>query len=549
MSSPLVAAEETIQLRRADNSERFVGFAFAGADMVAETDVDGVVTYAAGAFRSRFGRPPEAFIGRDVRELVAKRDHADLDCALAFLVERGRLPPLAIRLSDAERTCVALAGLARPGQAGARRLCLTFARPPSPAPAVLRAGTGHGLAREIEARLRTGGDGDLSLLEIVGEGSHDALFNAAVGRILETAAPEAVASEIAPGRFGLLGIADGGGDLLSVTTLLETALRGQGMEVSVAAHHLPLDATGLTPTQAARALRQALNVFARDGSEGLVKSGLAGGLAGYMRNAGAQAASLRRAIRGRHFTLAFQPIVSLTDRTTHHYEALLRPKPIADCDFAGPQEFVMLVEALGLADELDLAVSHAACEAAERAGAPVAFNLSGQSVQSAAFRSKLKQLLEVSKARRRGFIIVEMTETAEIEDVAEAILTADALRALEVPFCLDDFGAGASDVRLLRALAPDIVKLDGSYLPGITGRGRERALLAGMVEIARGAGAEVVAERVETEAEAEALRLLGVEYGQGWLFGAAGPHPGTAASTTAASVRPRGRKPGKESWS
>jgi PAS domain-containing protein len=79
--------------------ERFVGFAFAGADLVAEIDGDGIVTYADGAFRSLFGRPPEAFIGHRVQELVAAVDHEALDAALTLLIERGRLSPLVIRLS------------------------------------------------------------------------------------------------------------------------------------------------------------------------------------------------------------------------------------------------------------------------------------------------------------------------------------------------------------------------------------------------------------------------------------------------------------------
>jgi EAL domain-containing protein (putative c-di-GMP-specific phosphodiesterase class I) len=60
---------------------------------------------------------------------------------------------------------------------------------------------------------------------------------------------------------------------------------------------------------------------------------------------------------------------------------------------------------------------------------------------------------------------------------------------------------------------------------GIAEAGRERAFVAGMIEIARAGGAEVVAERVETEAEALLLRNMGVKYGQGWLFGRPGPLP------------------------
>jgi EAL domain-containing protein (putative c-di-GMP-specific phosphodiesterase class I) len=133
--------------------------------------------------------------------------------------------------------------------------------------------------------------------------------------------------------------------------------------------------------------------------------------------------------------------------------------------------------------------------------------------------------LRQSPARLSGLMMVELTGTCEIEQVDEAVRTAQALRGLGVRFCIDDFGAGSADVRHLRALSPDIVKLDGSYVPGVAQEGRQRAFMAGMVEIARAAGARTVAERIETEAEAEALCEIGVELGQGWLFGRPGPLP------------------------
>ena len=72
--------------------------------------------------------------------------------------------------------------------------------------------------------------------------------------------------------------------------------------------------------------------------------------------------------RTRCFNLLFQPIVSLADRSLHHYEALLRPRPVPGCAFATPQDFVMLVEALGLASELDLTVANLVSDAAAASG-------------------------------------------------------------------------------------------------------------------------------------------------------------------------------------
>ena len=535
------------QVRHPSSNERFVAFAFAAADLVAEVDPEGRITYAAGAFRARLGQAPEAFVGRPIQSLVAPADHEVLDAALLLLLEKGRLAPLLIRLADAKRTQLALAGLVSAPAGCPARLCLTFAVPPAPAN-MPQLASPHTFARAVGTRLRAQTPHGVGLIEVTSSDA-GASLGAVVSSALHALAPGVLASEIAPGRFGLLGD-DSPTGLAATAASLEAVLRVQnGATAAVASRGLSLKSEGLTSTQAARALRQALSVFARDGAPGLDEAGFAGGLTDYVNRATTHAGALRRAIRERHFELLFQPIVSLADRTLHHYEALLRPKPIPGCPFSSPQEFVTLVETLGLADELDFAVADLASAAAAGAAAPVAFNLSGQSMQSATFRNRLLALLSASPACRAGRLAVEMTETAEVENLAEAARTVAALRAIGVPFCLDDFGAGAADVRVLRALPANVVKLDGSYVPGVAEGGRERAFVVGMIDIARAAGAEVVAERVETEAEAEALRAIGVTYGQGWLFGR--PAPLLAATVGAAPVARRQnlrRQGEKEAW-
>ena len=523
--------------RQADRNERFVAFTFAGADMVVETDQASTITYAAGAVRSRFGFPADQLVGQKLARMVAPVDHDALDAALLLLQESGRLPPLLLRLADPDRSRLALAGIALKASGRPLRLCLTFARPPMPLPARQRSTMPHALCRKTEALLRQGAACDLGLLEVTGASGTVISTADEIGEALERLAPESVASEVAPGRFGLLGPRGTAAELGQVARTLEQALRHRGLGVSVAARPLPLDTAGLTATQAARALRQALNMFTRDGAAGFDAAGFEAGLGAYVQRAEHQAASLRQAIQTRQFSLAYQPIVRLADRAVHHYEALIRPKTVPGHGFATPQEFIMAVEALGLADELDLAVVRLACDAARRSGLGVAVNLSGQSVQDPVFREQLTSVLAADPACKAGLVMVEMTETAEIVDVAEATRTAEALRALGVAFCLDDFGAGAADIRLLRALGPDIVKLDGSYVPGVADGGREHAFVAGMVEIARAAHAGIVAERIETEAEGAALHGLGVQYGQGWLYGRPGPLP------TAQPARAR-----KEGW-
>jgi EAL domain-containing protein (putative c-di-GMP-specific phosphodiesterase class I) len=122
----------------------------------------------------------------------------------------------------------------------------------------------------------------------------------------------------------------------------------------------------------------------------------------------------------------------------------------------------------------------------------------------------------------RPRLIVELTETAEIEDVAGAAATIGELRAAGVPVCIDDFGAGNAAFRYLRDFAVDFVKIDGSYVQGAVHNAQERNFVTAMVNLARSVGAQVVAEMIETEAQATLMATLQVEFGQGWLFGRPG---------------------------
>jgi len=208
-----------------------------------------------------------------------------------------------------------------------------------------------------------------------------------------------------------------------------------------------------------------------------------------------------------------------------HYEALLRPDTEVAAEFGPPGDFVALAETLAMSDKLDWAVVEAASAAARRGrGARIAANLSGLSLQSPAFRARLLQLLD-GEPMLASRLMVEITETAEIEDEEEAVRTIAALRERGMELCIDDFGAGAAAFRYLRAFQVDMVKIDGRYLRDAMRGEQDRAILASMVGLIRAVGARSVCERIETEAEADLVRGLGVDLGQGWLFGRPGALP------------------------
>jgi EAL domain-containing protein (putative c-di-GMP-specific phosphodiesterase class I) len=255
-------------------------------------------------------------------------------------------------------------------------------------------------------------------------------------------------------------------------------------------------------------------------------SGFAAGLAGFIAQTQGQTAALRQVIADRRFDVLYQPVVALRSRAVHHYEALLRPTPMAGAPWQTTQEFVTCAEALGLAEELDLAVLQHVLAALDRApGCSIAANISGQSMESEKFRRRLLQLLPAGSYRR---LLIELTETAEIVDVAIAAATLQRLREQNIGVCLDDFGAGAAAFRYLRDFPVDYLKIDGAYVLGALRGERERNVVTSMLDLARSVGAETIAEAIETRELARLMEELGCMFGQGWLFGKAAPLPGTA---------------------
>ena len=516
----IVTASQGLGLSRSSR-DRFVVFAFAAAELLVETDLRGRITFAEGAFRARFGRDAKAFMGNNVISLVAGSDRPAFATALSLLAEHGRLKPAVIKLADDTASAFSVAGL-RLGD-DEDRLALTFAPLPRELPGGPLPG-GPGLASMAEEILRSGEPGGpVGFLELTGPAGRfvpGGEVNREIPQELNRQAGEgAVATELAAGRYGLLP-GQTPLDLPALTSAVAEILKDRGVnDVSVGAMAVGLEAEGLSQVQATRALRFALAAFARGGNDALEKAGFAGGLAGFLDSASERAALLRRSIAERRFRMAFQPIVSIADREPHHYEALIRPLQADDSTMTHPGEFVALAEAVGLTEELDWAVMSAVCEAAGAAGGTrVACNLSGLSLQSPKFREDMKELLENTPGMAER-LVVEITETAEIEQEDEAVRMIELLREHKIPVCLDDFGAGAAAFRYLRAFKVDYVKVDGIYVANALQSERDRGFIAAMVDLARTVGAQVVAERIETEEEAALMLELGVRYGQGYLFG------------------------------
>ncbi|WP_158747585.1 EAL domain-containing protein [Acidisphaera sp. L21] len=517
--------------------DRFLAFAFAAADLLVEATADGTICFAAGAFKARFGAAPEQFTGRHLHRLFAPADKATLDLALYTTALRGRLPPLVLRLSDAAATPMVISGLAMPSSSG--RLCFTIGRLPSlPGPVAamtMGANVPNSFTRLAEERLRSEDGGAVSLLEVEGWSTARESLPVDAQRTLQTeivevlgrlGGPGSIAGEISSGRYGIL--ADSAPDLSAVAAELEILLRAHPAtaRTQVQGTGLGLERNGLTGPQAARALRFALARFADGGTKATSEAGFANGLAEFIASAQLRARTVRTALAENRFRLAFQPVVNLNSRSVHHYEALLRPIFTPGNSIQTTQDFVTFAESVGLSEELDWAVMQQGVAAqVGSSGSSIAVNVSGLSMQSPGFREKVTELLRTSVAP--GKILIELTETADIEDIASASSFIDELRSIGTPVCIDDFGAGSAAFKYLKEFRVDYVKLDGAYVRGALQNAREHGFLLSMIELANFVGAKVIAETIEQDDEAKMMTDLGVEYGQGWLFGKPGQLPGT----------------------
>jgi EAL domain-containing protein (putative c-di-GMP-specific phosphodiesterase class I) len=237
-------------------------------------------------------------------------------------------------------------------------------------------------------------------------------------------------------------------------------------------------------------------------------------------------ARLRRALEEQLFVLHYQPIVSLRDGSVSHYEALVRLADDPGGQLVAPGRFLPAAERYGLVREIDRMVlgkvaTLLAGEHGER-GVRIAINCSSLSITDGGMLDQIERALTyagVDPAR----LMIEVTETAAISDMARAQAFCAGVQALGCAVALDDFGAGFGSFQYLKHLPFEYLKIDGDFIRGLPASPKDQLVVKALVELARGMGKQTIAEYVEDEATVECLRDYGVDYAQGFEIGA--PHP------------------------
>jgi diguanylate cyclase (GGDEF)-like protein/PAS domain S-box-containing protein len=229
---------------------------------------------------------------------------------------------------------------------------------------------------------------------------------------------------------------------------------------------------------------------------------------------------LRHALDDGELRLVYQPLVTLDDGRVTGVEALLRwDHPIFG--LVAPLRFVALAERNGLIIPIGAWVLQEACHqlaAWGHDGLSMSVNVSARQLGSTDLVDVVRAVLEDSGIEPRR-LCLEITETAMMADPAAIGETLAALKALGVRLAVDDFGVGHASLRQLRALLPvDTLKIDKSFVDGITKDADDAAIVEGVVRLAHSLGLQAVAEGVETAEQVAMLRGFSCQTGQGYHF-------------------------------
>jgi PAS domain S-box-containing protein len=229
---------------------------------------------------------------------------------------------------------------------------------------------------------------------------------------------------------------------------------------------------------------------------------------------------VRDALAEDRFVLYAQPIVEVATGRTVQHELLLRMLGDADEPIA-PGAFLAAAEEYGLIEEVDRWVVREAIGLAAQ-GHAVELNLSGRSMSAPRLVDDFRSELDRTGADP-ALIVVELTETALLEDERAGELFIQRIRALGCRVALDDFGTGYGGFRYLKRLPVDYLKIDIEFVRDLPTNVASQHVVSAVVTLAKGFGQKTVAEGVEDEETRAMLLDLGVDYAQGYLI--AKPRP------------------------
>lgn len=515
--------------------DRFLAFAFCGAEVLAEVDADNCLSYCAGTTEHLFGEPASSLKGRPINSLVY---HADAKMMLELMKRvrtSGRLDRVMVRLKGQGLAPfrAVISGIVFPERPGLTYLTISRAqrgdKVTENTDEIIRGA--EDFAALAERRLREAAQfGENYELTLIDLGSTDALQERMEPAALQSfvqgveahlrawSVDGASVGQIDETKFGVIherGIAPGEmkASLIDIAAVF-------GGEIEIMAASLDLAAGTMTDDDIGKAIVYTLNRFVEEGGENFAVKSLTASYQQAVDETLAKVNAFRQSLASDSFTLVYQPIVNLKTWTVHHYEALARMRQ-GDRLFL-PARFIGFAEEFGVVHEFDIMILSKAIAALKsntglHPSAEIAVNLSGRSISDPAFVQHLMLTL-VENRPLLPRLMFELTESSELRDLEAANRVLQKLRSFGCKISIDDFGAGAAAFQYLKSLNVDYVKIDGSYILDAFTTPHGRPFLKAIASLAADMGIKTIGEMVEDNRTMWLLHDVGVDYGQGYFF-------------------------------
>jgi EAL domain-containing protein (putative c-di-GMP-specific phosphodiesterase class I)/GGDEF domain-containing protein len=236
------------------------------------------------------------------------------------------------------------------------------------------------------------------------------------------------------------------------------------------------------------------------------------------QNEMAQLHYLQEAFNDNRIVLAYQPVVSAIDGSVESYECLLRINN-GSGRFESAGRLIGVAEKMGTIETIDEYVLKTAIEElSKNKKARLSVNVSNVTTSSDMWLKMCSESLSDEEVASR--ITFEITETAAQKDLRKTAYFTAAIQSLGAKVSLDDFGVGFTSFRQLRSLSIDSLKIDGSFVLGLEENKENLIFVRSLVDFGKSYGLKTIAECVENGEVAKKLIDLGVDYMQGYYFGA-----------------------------
>lgn len=524
-----------------DQRDRFLAFAFAAADFLLEVDEDGKILFSMGATKSLTGHEDSSVFHKKFIDLFALNDQGLLRAMLEKSKAGNKQGPYLVTLQNImtknKSQKVFVSGFSMPGNPsffltlqkgdGLLRI-LGFEKEEDEKTKI--AGTKEFetiLEKRIPELLAQGKNVDVTLLQLDGlnknKGKVDKdTWENFMSSIAQTIMGESLNGDTAAflenGRYMIM--QEQGQSLEGLEEKIFDVAKTFNMDgdLSIKSKTMEGGLNELSDREAKRAILYTMNQMEKQGIE---KSGddLKKSFRAFLEENSKKIKHLKNIISLQKFSVHFQPIVDLKTNHVVHHEVLMRFDGIAS-----PYELIVLGEDVGIAPDIDISVCRQAIKYADKNKhkniGKLAVNISGSSIQNESFVQSLMQALkEYPDASKH--IMFEITESSTIVKLDMVDGFVQKLRKIGHQVCLDDFGAGAASFQYLHKLHVDGVKIDGAYVKTILNSPRDATMIKNITQMCHEMDIFVVAEMIETQAQAKYLRDIGVDKGQGWLYGKA----------------------------